>query len=168
MHAAPAPVSGHDGEMAGVLALDVPLSELDELFPQTLGRPAPTTETGDETLDLVDGLAGVLSPVVVDAQLHFLRDSGIEAGLDEDPDTGLVRPSGPDGPFAPFAPIGYRAEDGTVSLAVLLGANSGDTGLAVGADGRPLDAEQADRAVASVRARLDLTGELRVLPVVDR
>lgn len=154
--------------MAGVLALDIPLPALGDLIERTLGQPAPDTEVGDEVLDLVDGLAGALSPIVVDAQLHFLRDSGISAHLGEDPDTGLARPETRDAVYAPFAPIGYRAGDGTVSLAVLLAASAGDTGLSVDSDGQPMDTEAAERAARGVRARLGIdAGELRVLPVSE-
>ena len=157
------------GRMAGVLALDIPLSALGELFERALGRPAPDSETGDEVLDLVDGLAGALSPIVVDAQLHFLRDSGVVAQLSEDPDTGLERPASRDVVYSPFAPIGYRRADGTVSLAVLLASAAGDTGLPVDEDGQPTDAEAAELAARAVRTRLGIdAGELRALPITDR
>jgi hypothetical protein len=155
--------------MAGVLALDIPLSALGELFEQMLGQPVPESGTGDEVLDLVDGLAGALSPIVVDAQLHFLRDSGIVAQVGEDPESGLERPESRDVVYSPFAPIGYRTAEGTVSLAVLIASTSGDTGVPVDEEGQPTDAEAAEMAARAVRTRLGIeAGELRALPITDR
>lgn len=157
----------HAGDMGGVLVLDVPLSALDDLLRCCVGQLAHRPGD-DDVLDLVDGLAELLAPVVVDAQLHYLRNRRVVAIPDEDPDTGLDRPRCSDGSFAPFTAVGHRSDDGTVSMVVLLSAPAADTGLAVNLDGVPVDESHAQLAAESVRARLGVTaGELRVLPSSD-